>query len=261
MLTRRLLLIFFLTLSSTLLMIYQSTHGPIRLLSSLETPVFLLRKGIVQGFDTFSTYFQDKKDLATEVDRLKQTVQELQSRLQSLEELEEENARLRELLNFSKKQKRIITFARVVSPLPDRYSGIIIINRGGTDGITKDMVVTTVDGLVGKVIEVKPKYSKVLLITDVNFSVSVKVKGTGLNGVVSGRGNSLCILKYISKDEILQKGQLLVTSGMDGIFPEGIPVGYIKDIYEGDNLFHLVTVKPAVNIARIKEVILMRNKG
>jgi rod shape-determining protein MreC len=242
-------------------MIYQSTHGPIRLLSSLETPVFLLRKGIVQGFDTISAYFHDKKSLTMELNRLKHTVQELQSRLQSLEELEEENSRLRELLNFSKRQKEVVSFARVISPLPDRYSGIVLINRGGVDGITKDMVVTTVNGLVGKVIEVMPRYSKVLLITDVNFSVSVKVKGTDLNGIVSGRGDRFCVLKYISKDETIQKGELLVTSGIDGVFPEGIPVGYIKDIYEGDNLFYLITVRPIVNIARIKEVILLKGRG
>ncbi len=241
-----------------LLMIYQKEHGPVKVFSAVEVPIIYLKDELKGLSDSIRLTLQDKEHLKKEVAELKKRVLTLQVRLQDLEYLEEENRRLKKLLQFQQDTAREIIFARVISALPDRYSGVIIIDKGSRDGVRRNMAVRTIKGLVGKVVEVRENYSRVLLLTDPNFSVAVRMKGTEINGILSGTGNRHCILKYISKDERIKEGSLLVTSGMDRIFPEGIPVGYVSEVREGGDLFYEIKSTPLVKIDSLKEVVIIK---
>jgi len=260
MLNKRFVLISLLVLLCLIIMIYQNSERPIKVLSNLEYPVVVVRKKIISFIGKVKGYLRKKKEIIEENKKLNMIIGQLQYKLEEYEQLKNENQRLRQLIGFSQHERKIVTFAYVITSLPNRWSGVIIIDKGKLDGIKKDMPVRTIKGLVGKIIHVEKSYSKVLLITDVNFSVAVKIKNTSINGVVSGTGDRMCILKYVLTDEKIQKGQLLVTSGIDGIFPEGIPVGYINKIYNTDEIFYKIIVKPIINIYNLKEVIVINKK-
>lgn len=99
------------------------------------------------------------------------------------------------------------------------------------------MPAITLNGLAGKVISTSPHFSEILLLTDTNFSVAVRVERTRSEGIVSGTGTNMCILKYIPVEEDIMVGDRLITSGTDGIFPEGIKVGVVKKIEKKKGFF------------------------
>jgi len=174
-------------------------------------------------------------------------------------EIENANRRLRELLEFKKKSPYKLVPAELLAHSPDNLFRVIYINRGRKDNVTEGMGVVTAQGLAGKVIEVYPDQSKVLLILDKRCKIGVRIQRTRDIGILQGTGViDKCELQYILSKADVKVGDKVVTSGLGGLFPPGIVVGYVSCIEKKPNyLFQKIEVKPAVDFGKLEELFLV----
>jgi rod shape-determining protein MreC len=194
-----------------------------------------------------------------ELKRLKKEVDSLKTENAKAKEALLEAERLRRLLGLKETAHGYVTSARVIGRGGARWSETFLIDKGSSDGIEKDMAVITPDGLLGKIASAEPSYSLILLINDMKFSASVRLEQTRQEAVLSGTGAKSPILKYIPLDKEVKKGEGVITSGLDMLFPEGIPVGKVNSVSkEGDGLFYRVEVSPSVNARSVEEAVVIR---
>jgi len=141
---------------------------------------------------------------------------------------------------------------------PNTLSSMVVIDRGSKDGVQKNMVAVSNAGLVGKVIAVGPNTAEVLLILDREGAAGALVEETRTPGVVEGAEEGPGLLKMVSLpyDAKLQKGEMVVTSGMGGIFPPGLPIGKITKV-EGSGINKFAVVQPLVDFDRLEELFLI----
>ena len=131
-------------------------------------------------------------------------------------------------------------------------------NQGENDGVAKDMAVATSEGVVGRVIEVSRNTAKVLLITDANSAVDVIVQRSRAQGILEGKIEETCILKYVQKSEEVQVGDRVITSGLGGIFPKGLVVGTVTKVdRKRPGIFQYIEVTPAVDLSKLEEVLIL----
>ncbi len=190
--------------------------------------------------------------------KLKSDVVRLLIEQQKIQELLNENRRLKEILALKQSTRDHLLFANVVGRTYNRLVTAVVIDKGERNGIKKDMAVVTPRGLVGKVVAVNGTFSEVLLLRDPSFSAAVRLQQSRQEGVVSGAGRRLLTLKYIPPEEPVPVGEVVVTSGLDGIFPEGIPVGTIVSVNrEAGGFFQAIDVLPFQDDAKVEEAVLM----
>jgi len=189
---------------------------------------------------------------------LKKKLSDAENRLALANEADRENLRLRQLLNFSsERQLRGITAVVIGGDTSGWVKGIVI-DKGSSAGVAPGMAVVHPQGVVGQVVSVTPTSSKVLLVSDHASGVDVLMAASRARGVIEGAGERSCELKFVTKESQAAIGEQIITSGMDGVYPKGIVVGYITQV--GDSaagLFQPVEVKPAVDFSRLEEVLVV----
>ncbi len=146
--------------------------------------------------------------------------------------------------------------ARVIGASADTASHTIFLDRGEREGVRRNMAVITPDGVVGKIIEAFPNSAQVLLLADREGGVGAMLADSRIQSPVGGTGEPLLVMKYIPNDETVNVGERVVTSGMDRIFPKDLPVGTVTEVKPG-NPFKLIRVRPAANLERLEEVIVL----
>ncbi|HEY4818544.1 MAG TPA: rod shape-determining protein MreC [Candidatus Acidoferrum sp.] len=213
-------------------------------------------KGIGNIRGTWTHYFalqntsRDNEQLRRENDELKLQVNRLQSKAGEAD-------RLAALLNFRQTQRNVpMLAARVIGTSADSASQTIYLDRGEHDGIRRNMGVITPDGVVGKVVESYRDTAQVLLLTDRESGVGAMLSDSRIQSPVGGTGEPLLSMKYIPTDDTVNMGEHVVTSGMDRIFPRDLPVGVVTEIKTG-RPFQQVRVRPAANLQRLEEVIVL----
>ena len=207
-------------------------------------------RGVWNHYFALQNTSRDNEQLKRENDALKLQITQLQSKAAEAD-------RLAQLLNFRKLHMEVpMVGARVIGASAGTASQTIDIDRGERDGIKRNMGVITPDGVVGKVIESYANSAQVLLLTDKDSGVGALVADSRIQGPVGGTGEPLLSMKYVANDDPVNNGQRVVTSGMDRIFPRDLPVGTIVDIKPG-NPFKLIRVRPAANLERLEEVIVL----
>ena len=208
----------------------------------------------VSGF--WSSYL-GLRDTRTENERLKTEVEQLRMRNRELESRAAEGQRLAVLLNFreSHPEAPMIT-AQVIGASADPTSHILFINRGEHDHLRRNLAVITPDGVVGKIVEVFPSSSQVLLINDKESGVGALFAGTRTHGVVKGSADSNPHMEYVQNDEKVQPGQMILTSGEDRIFPKDLPIGTVESAAAG-NPFQVIRLQPAARLDRLEEVLVL----
>ena len=186
---------------------------------------------------------------------LNRKVAEMESLKTQLEEVIAENRRLRRLLQFKEKITLDMVAAEVIGEDASGWFKTLLINKGQKDGVHKGMVAVTPKGIVGHIIESSSGVSKVLLIIDRNSSVDAFVERSRARVIVEGRFNNTCELKYLSRTADVRKGDRVISSGLDGIFPKGLLIGVITYIQrEKYGIFQKVRIRPSVDFHDIEEV-------
>ncbi|MEW6067234.1 MAG: rod shape-determining protein MreC [Nitrospirota bacterium] len=190
--------------------------------------------------------------------KLKKEIAKLFEERQKFQEALFENKRLKELLALKEKEHRYVTAARVIAKGINSWSITFILDKGESDGISKDMTAITPYGLAGKISSVSDSHSTLLFLTDINFSAAVRLQKSRAEGVISGTGFKKCYLKYISSDEKIEKGDIIITSGLNSLFPEGIPVGYVLEVNkEEGGIFQQIEMLPFVDSSKLEEVVII----
>jgi rod shape-determining protein MreC len=186
--------------------------------------------------------------------RLKHQVDELQMQLEQNRENIAELQRLRGLLSLPTSNIGKSIVARVIGRDPAR-SQTVTIDKGATHGVKADSAVITPAGVVGRVIHTSNFFSIVQLIVDSQSAVGVLLESSRRQGVVRGTGGRDLDLDYIDDDNDLKPGDTFLTSGLDRIYPKGLPVGMILSIGPPRGLLKTVQIRPSADLGRLEEVI------
>jgi len=170
------------------------------------------------------------------------------------------NARLRHLLDFQKNITELVVAAEVIGKDPSTWFKTVIIDKGKSDGLTKGLPVVMPQGIAGQVIEVANHYSKVMLIIDRNSAVDALVQRTRARGVLKGESTDRLNLAYVLRKNDVRVGDVVLSSGLDGIYPKGLRIGLVSEIidHEGD-IFHEVFITPFVDFEKLEEVLVVLN--
>jgi rod shape-determining protein MreC len=196
-------------------------------------------------------------DAQVENESLKAQLLNLKVKLLDYEEQSLEVSRLRTLVNFSAKIEDKYTVAEVITGQKDSIFKAIRISKGSLDGVAAGMPVITTEGVVGKVIRVGLKMADVQLIVDYDSNIDILIQRSRIRGVLSGFANEECRLQLQRGTEI-KIGDTLITSGIVGSFPKGVPVGRVVKIsFENDNVSQVITVEPWVDHRRLEEVVIL----
>ena len=190
---------------------------------------------------------------------LRNKVASLQMENQKISELEYETKRLKSILNLMEQRPKTMIAARVIGEDIKNWFKCIILDKGKSSGITIKMPVITPRGLVGQVVETDRWVTKVMVINDTNSSVDVYVEGRNTRGILEGTGQTLLRLKYIRKNDEIEIGDKLITSGKDGIYPKGLATGIVTTINRGKpGIFSEIEVMPFNNFNILEEVLVVK---
>jgi rod shape-determining protein MreC len=192
---------------------------------------------------------------------LRETLSTLTLQNQALSDLKLENLRLKELLEFKESQGIQTLGARVVGRVPDYLAHMVYIDRGAADGVKVDMAVIAGYGAAGRAVLVSPHQAQVQLITNADASVGAMLATSRSPGVLRGTGGNLLRLEYINNTEEVAVGETVVCSGLDGVFPKGIPLGKVVNSRKGRTVFRDIEVEPFADLLRIEEVLLVVRAG
>jgi len=193
-----------------------------------------------------------------ENEALRKEIARLENELLAYKEAYVENHRLRRILEFRNTiEWKSVPALVVVNDLSGFFQSVII-NRGSRDGIFENTPVVNEEGVVGRVLNVGKSFARVMLITDPASAVDVYVQRNRIRGIVVGKDFQSCALKYVRNDADIKPGDLLITSGKDGIFPEGLKVGIVKVNYKDPlKIFQQVEVTPLVRLTHIEEILIL----
>ncbi len=236
------------------LLTYQSTRGERRIIDFPSYPLQILEQGGSSVINFFRNYIpflgKDERVLR---------LAECEGERNRYKEAVYENERLRNLLQLKSERADYVAAAGVFARDPTNWFQIMWINKGLDNGIAKNMVAVTPSGPVGKIHRVFRERASVILITDVNSSVAVRLQSSRVEGILEGRGDNRCYLKYIAKDIEVAAGENVITSGLDGIYPEGLLIGAVSSVdKESGEAFQLIEVEPAQNLNTVEDVVVLK---
>lgn len=251
-----------LILSLLLMSIDVKNRGKLSLLDELVVDsTSVVQRGIADSYQSgkglWSGYIY-LAGLREENLMLKKEAAELRERLNTYREAVQENQRLKELLSFKEGTGYRVVTARVIGISPTSFSKTITIGKGSEDGVAKGMAVVTNDGVVGRVLSSSSSASKVLLITDRNSDVDAVVQRSRDRGIAEGGEPDLLQLKYFPRSADALEGDLVVTSGIGGIFQKGLVIGSISRLdKDKGGIFQYAEIRPAVNFSKLEEVLVI----
>lgn len=225
------------------------------LASFVQSPVTSLSSGVSNYFSSIANL----RSAQSENDELRSRVQELEIEKRGSEGLSSENDRLRGLLSLKEKSNAKVLYAQIIGRDPSAWFDSAIIDLGSLNGVKLNMPVVTDGGLVGRVTAVGPLTAQFDLITRDKSGVGGVVGEIGSSnvlGVVAGTSKrDLVEMKYVSGSADVQPGQIVYTTGQDGIYPAGLKIGEIVEVKSGSaTVPHQIFIRPSVGINSIREV-------
>ena len=199
------------------------------------------------------------QNVVDENTRLKEQQFKAQTKLLKLAALEKENIRLQALLGNSLTLGEQLLSAEVLSINLAPYEHTIALNKGSRFSIHKNQPVLNINGVVGQVTRSTPMRSEVLLITDPSHAIPVQINRNGLYTIAVGSGQlNQLNLPYLPNNSDIQPGDLLITSGLGGTFPQGYPVATVKTVTsQPDKPFAIITATPKAQLDRIRELLVV----
>ncbi len=183
----------------------------------------------------------------------------LRAQVVRLDEALEENDRLERLLGMRSSQSFTSSAARVIARDPANWNSSLMIDKGSRQGIKPGMPILNALGVAGKVAETAENSSKVILVNDPNFSVSVVNQRSREAGLLSGSLSGMCRLSYLPQDSDVKEGDEIVTSPISTAFPAGLLVGRVTRVYPPGGISDArAEVDPAVDVGKIEEVLIVK---
>jgi rod shape-determining protein MreC len=228
-------------------------------LQQVYQPIELLWHNTTHTTSRVYTRYFNLVGAQRENETLRNRLAQLQTRVMDYEHQVNEVNRLRKLLDFSDNYKKEVLVAEVISSGSNSLFPALRINRGSIHDLTPGMPVLSANGVIGRIIRTGLNFSDVQLTSDSNFSVDIVIERTRVRGVVSGTKENQLRLELKRKMDI-KIGDTVITSGIVGGFPKGLPVGRVVRIaYETDQLSQVVTIEPWADYKRLEEVLVIFN--
>jgi len=173
-------------------------------------------------------------------------------------ELELENNRLRELLGFKRSLPGPAIAAQVIGKDPSAWFKTVILDKGRLDGVQPGLPAVTSRGVVGQIVEASSYQSRLLLIIDRNSAADALVQRTRARGIVKGTSGDECYLDYVMHEDDVRVGDLVVSSGFDGVYPKGLLMGTVTAVnFQGSDFFKEVRITPVVDFDKLEEVLII----
>jgi rod shape-determining protein MreC len=193
----------------------------------------------------------ENKLLRTELDKSLLTNQEYREAMAA-------NVRLHKLLGLKDSIKSPTVTTQIIGRDPSLWFHTLTIDRGAGDGIEKGMPVVTVEGIVGQILETSRTSAKVLLAHDQNSAINALIQKNRVQGIVKGRGSLEYYLHYILKNADVAQGDIIVTSGLGGSFPKGIPIAKVTKVTKTKRgMFQKIEAEPTVNFSQLEYLIVI----
>jgi rod shape-determining protein MreC len=188
---------------------------------------------------------------------LRGRVADLEVRLQQQRAMVERSTRLQQLLDLRDRLGFSTTAANVIagSATPDFRA--VTIDKGTWHGVKDDMAAIAAAGVVGRVIMPGPRVSKVQLLVDRNAAAAGLIERSRAQGIVMGSGEDLLRMEYLASLADVTRGDSVVTSGIDGIYPKGLLIGRVENVERAGSAYITVRVRPAVDFSRLEEVLIV----
>lgn len=196
------------------------------------------------------------RDVQAQNAALKREIQTLQVRLQEAHAQAQRTDSLRQLLELRERSGLETAAAEVIAAGADPEFRDMTIDKGSSDGLKPDMAVISPAGVVGRVILPSPRAAKVQMLIDRNAAAGALIERTRAQGIVIGQGDSLR-MEYVPGTADVTQGDLVVTSGIDRIYPKGFVIGTVDAVERGPGTYHEITVRPAVDFSRLEEVLVV----
>lgn len=257
-------LIVFCIISVLLLTFYirEGETGPIHAVRSgvttITSPIRFLGGAVATPFDALGNAFTNLTASQETLDELKAQNAELTARVAELSEADASAKRLEELLGLRSTYNLQSTAARIVGASSDAWSQTVTIDKGSVDGMEPNMPVCNSAGVIGQIIEVGANTSTVRLITDENSGVSAMVQSTRAQGILQGQPDGTLRLEYVTTDADVKEGDIVVSSGIGGVYPKGLPLGTVASAERPDNAsYYTIIVTPASSATENNEEVLV----
>jgi rod shape-determining protein MreC len=233
-------------------------YGPGRVAIALVAP---FQKMIVATTRFFSDIWEHYFFLITVTDENRNLRKELQQAMVLNHQLKEaalSNERLLKLFNLQQEMEQPLVAAQVVGKDPSPWFQSVLLDKGRDDGVEKGQPVINPEGVVGIVVEATSHYAKVMLITDPNSAVDAIIQDSRARGIIKGGARGSCVLNFVLRKHEVSEGDAVVSSGMDGVFPKGLPIGQVTTIVKREaGIFQDVSVIPFVDFERLEEVLVV----
>jgi len=229
------------------------------LVAVVTTPLQAGYARVTRGALAVWTTYLDWKNVRAENRRLRAEIERLRVEALRVSETDDENRRLRTLLALQERLPLTTLAGEIIAREWGGWVRALTVNRGLGDGITTQTPVIVPDGLVGRVVRVRPGASVVQLVNDPASTVGAVVHRTRAAGLVEGEPGGAIRFKFMARDGVgIIPGDLIVTSGQGQVFPKGLPVGRVVRVEDkGSALFHFAVLAPVADFARVEEVLLL----
>lgn len=218
-------------------------------------PVFITSSFLQNIYTNFSLGVRDTTslylnlvDIRTDNRLLKEKLNELEATLSQFQEVKNENDRLTGLLEFKKESPHSLLTARVIGHDILGQHSTLFIDKGSDDGVVPGQAVITPIGVVGSVLNTEKSFSQVLALTDRYSDIDAVIDRSRARGILEGVSPTVCRLKYLQRTDDVQVGDLVLTTGLDHIFPKGFPIGKVTRVEKKDyGITQEVQVEPLVS--------------
>lgn len=227
---------------------FQTVTSPVRYLGSTVSAPF---QGVGNVITNLTTDQQTLSDLQAENERL-------QARNAELEEAEQTASRLQSLLDLQDSYNLQSTAARIISSSTDSWTSTVTIDKGSSSGLTVGMPIMASNGVIGQIIQCNAATSVVRLVKDESSSISAMVQSSRAQGMLTGSATGQVTLELIRTGQTVEVGDVVVTSGLGGVFPKGLPLGRVTSVENNPGALYLdIVVEPFAHTENNEEVLVI----
>lgn len=224
---------------------------------TVTSPVRMLGSAVAAPFGALGNIVQNATASSETLSELKKRNEELTAQVAELSEAQETAERLEKLVGLKSTYSLESTAARIIGSTGDAWTDSVIIDKGSASGFEVGMPVCSAGGVIGQIIEVSANTSTVRLITDDQSGVSAMIQGSRAQGVLQGQADGTLRLEYVVSDAEVATGDIVITSGIGGTFPKGLPLGTVASIDRAPNAVYYTIVVRAASSAESNEEVLV----
>lgn len=241
--------------------IREGESGPIHsvrsVVNTVATPVRMVGSVVAAPFHAIGNVVSNVTAPQETLSELREQNEQLTAEVAKLTEAEKTAERLEGLLGLQSTYSLESTAARIVGGSSDAWSQTVTIDKGTIDGLEVGMAVCNSGGAIGQIVEVSASSSSVRLLTDENSGISAMVQRSRAQGILQGQPDGTLLLNYVAADSDVSVGDIVITSGLGGIFPKGLPLGTVTSVNRASNAtYYTVTVR-AQSLAENNEEVLV----